>query len=830
MMQLVCNGSRLDLYENTDLQFMEENPLFAFDNIKCERTTSFKLPATPTNDRVFSLARIPAYPGEGMRRKFPAQLQMGTIVKDGYLYVSSWIGEEYEAIFVTGEMIGLQALKNAGNISEYYDTNTRLFWTRENIKDANTTQGQATYAITRYSCSNSEMLHPSVDLADIIDGAYWWLTTRHLTELKRGWRLIPREVHGVSDGVLTLIYTGTGNNPGTTELTPNPANTLATTLSPLVSFITNKLLVYDMQTEAERFWSVQQFIAGQTLRIEFPDDFSDDYYLMSIQGAPNSGDDPLYNVYSENWFLGGYKFKPNLNNSPEHPIIEGSPLAGRVVEIPRGTPFLLARSEWLTWRQNEFGVAGLVFGFSYMAETRWDYSLTVTVNGADLSEGDMLLLRDNLPEHTLIELAKIYAYLTGTCLYYDGDLQFDDLFFIAWQQIDISDKLISIGKVSRTFSDYAQRNTVSFESGDDVPQAQRVVATYEIDNENLEKTKELARLPYSEGVEDVQDGMIVARFDAEENYGDTLYADGIMVADKIAPNGSIYGERVTLSKNAGLQSLCDASTQVEVQARMNAYEYDRITPKTRILCRGTEYVWTSRSWQKDTAKFVLAKLPILSWGDLLVDMGLPSGTKWCAVDIDVTKKHGFAETPFTYEKSFFSWGNIDGHNPTSNTSFAPWNWGGINSQAPWYQGQVYGNTPGDTLNGNISTTPEYDAANKNLPGGKWKIPTREQYQELIDNCIFVDAAGNEITGVNKVITVNGITGIYLQSRINGNRLFFSAGGFGNGTSLSGYGIVLRYWTASYVDAKSSVRLAVTSSFIGFIDTDKNQGLAVRAVM
>ena len=59
MMQLVCNGSRLDLYENTDLQFMEENPLFAFDNIKCERTTSFKLPATPTNDRVFSLARIP---------------------------------------------------------------------------------------------------------------------------------------------------------------------------------------------------------------------------------------------------------------------------------------------------------------------------------------------------------------------------------------------------------------------------------------------------------------------------------------------------------------------------------------------------------------------------------------------------------------------------------------------------------------------------------------------------------------------------------------------------------------------------------------------------
>ena len=221
----------------------------------------------------------------------------------------------------------------------------------------------------------------------------------------------------------------------------------------------------------------------------------------------------------------------------------------------------------------------------------------------------MLLLRDNLPEHTLIELAKMYAYLTGTCLYYDGDLKFDDLAFSTWQQIDISDKLVSVGKVSRTFSNYAQRNTISFESGDDVQQAQRVVATYEIDNENLDVTKELARLPYSEGVEDVQDGMIVARFDAEENYGDTLYADGIMVANKIAPKGSIYGLRVTLPKNAVLQSLCDMSTQVEVQAHMNAYEYAQITSKTKIVVRGTAYVWTSRSWQNDVAKFTLAKLP-----------------------------------------------------------------------------------------------------------------------------------------------------------------------------------------------------------------------------
>ena len=65
-------------------------------------------------------------------------------------------------------------------------------------------------------------------------------------------------------------------------------------------------------------------------------------------------------------------------------------------------------------------------------------------------------------------------------------------------------------------------------------------------------------------------------------------------------------------------------------------------------------------------------------------MGLPSsGVKWANRDIDLTKPGGFCETPFVYEKSFFSWGNIDGHNPSSVSAFA-YNWGGVNQAEPWY--------------------------------------------------------------------------------------------------------------------------------------------------
>ena len=125
-MQLLCNGVLLDLYDNAGLQFTHSNPLFAFDDLKCERTTNFKLPATPTNDRVFSLAKIPAYSGEGMRRKFTCKLQAGAVVRDGYLYVANFDGKDYNAVFVTGELVGLQRIKDLGKLSELkeYDLST----------------------------------------------------------------------------------------------------------------------------------------------------------------------------------------------------------------------------------------------------------------------------------------------------------------------------------------------------------------------------------------------------------------------------------------------------------------------------------------------------------------------------------------------------------------------------------------------------------------------------------------------------------------------------------------------------------------------------------
>lgn len=217
--------------------------------------------------------------------------------------------------------------------------------------------------------------------------------------------------------------------------------------------------------------------------------------------------------------------------------------------------------------------------------------------------------------------------------------------------------------------------------------------------------------------------------------------------------------------------------------------------------------------------------------NIFVDMGLTSGVKWATRDIDITKPSGFCDTPFTYQKSFFSWGNIDGHNPISNSFAGVYNWGGVNQADPWYEGQVYGTTKGATLTGNIPVDEEFDAARANL-GGDRRMPTTGEYKELFDNCIYINADGTEVdtTKTDKRVTVNGIVGLYLQSKANGNRLFFSASGAGAGSSWYNRGGNGLYWSASFYSARGARLLYFYS---GGVDPQDNfhrfNGFAVRAV-
>ena len=215
---------------------------------------------------------------------------------------------------------------------------------------------------------------------------------------------------------------------------------------------------------------------------------------------------------------------------------------------------------------------------------------------------------------------------------------------------------------------------------------------------------------------------------------------------------------------------------------------------------------------------------------LLVDMGLPSGVKWAARDIDLTKPGGFCETPFIYEKSFFSWGNIDGHNPSSVSAF-DYNWGGVNQAEPWYEGQPYGSTPGNTLTGNIAVGEDFDAARANL-GAPWRMPTSAEYGELFANIKYINADGTEVdtTKTDKRVNVNGVMGLYMESRINGARLFFSCSGNGNGRSWYNRGSYGYYWSSTFYSARYARNLFFNSGGVNPQDNySRYYGFALRPV-
>ena len=215
---------------------------------------------------------------------------------------------------------------------------------------------------------------------------------------------------------------------------------------------------------------------------------------------------------------------------------------------------------------------------------------------------------------------------------------------------------------------------------------------------------------------------------------------------------------------------------------------------------------------------------------LVVDMGLPSGTKWASRDIDLTKPGGFCETPFVYEKSFFSWGNIDGHNPSSVSAFS-YDWGGVNAQEPWYEGQPYGSTPGNTLTGNIAVGEDFDAARANL-GAPWRMPTSAEFAELFANIKYINADGTEVdtTKTDKRVTVNGIVGLYIESKLNGARLFFSCSGNGYGRSWSYRGSYGYYWSSTWNSARFARYLIFYSGGVNpQSSNDRYRGFALRPV-
>ena len=168
-----------------------------------------------------------------------------------------------------------------------------------------------------------------------------------------------------------------------------------------------------------------------------------------------------------------------------------------------------------------------------------------------------------------------------------------------------------------------------------------------------------------------------------------------------------------------------------------------------------------------------------------VDLGLPSGLKWATCNVGATAPEEYG--------NYYAWGEVNTKEDyTESTSL------------------TYGMELGD-----ISGNPQYDAATANW-GGTWRMPTSEEFQELLDNCTW------------EWMTYNGKNG-YKVTGSNGNYIFLPAAGCRDGTSLYHVGSLGYYWSSTPYDTGRACYLDFGSGSHGTLWLSRYYGRSVRPV-
>ena len=563
MMQLVCNRIALDLYEDTGLQFSKTNPAFAFDAMSAERTTNFKLPATPTNDRVFECAKIPAFNGNAMRKKFDATLIDGVVVMDGFLYVASFDGKDYNAIFVGGLAYDLKKWTNE-------DWGRLIFnpaYVSDTIYNANAAS-ISTVARVKYH-NNGGDIYPSINLSRLF-------TMLNAQGVFR--------VSGMQNATLRLIRKDRTDIEGARVRLVNGANAqdLNLDLSTNNQLVTIGQMQMEYDAQQERAYMGDCFEVRDTCYLTFPDDTPAN---LCVCYASRDGQAPAYSVR----FFGSRRFIRQNGQT----VYSGAPLAGQTVEIDMTDwnddlyQFVLMTADGAYWNSNANAFFFCDENYYGSMENVPRYNIEVKMSGSAGGVANLSMLQGL----SLGELLKMYAACTGMLINIkrDGSVQFVSDF--SGNTIAL-DEVLEQGEVKRTFADYAQRNRLQYKEGENVNEDERLFAYYLISNDNIEESKDILTLNVSEGGIYTDDYILVR---GEE---DTLAK---------ASSGE-YMVRAPFIKSNLLQSLCDASTQVRVKARMDMYTFSMIDSATGFAYRGNRYSWTEANWSNNVASLTLAKV------------------------------------------------------------------------------------------------------------------------------------------------------------------------------------------------------------------------------
>lgn len=200
-------------------------------------------------------------------------------------------------------------------------------------------------------------------------------------------------------------------------------------------------------------------------------------------------------------------------------------------------------------------------------------------------------------------------------------------------------------------------------------------------------------------------------------------------------------------------------------------------------------------------------LTTASWAQQAVDLGL--SVKWATCNIGASSPEQYGD--------YFAWGEIS---PKAVYSWSTHKWwdSKMETHSSYHLTKYCSQNQYGQVDKKKVLDPEDDVAHVKL-GGKWRIPTQEEWKELRKQCSW--------TWTKK----NGVAGYLVKSIKNDNSIFLPAAGHHILNEASGVGSLGFYWASglgtSYGSAAVSTAFGSAQAFERMME--RSLGQSVRAV-
>lgn len=438
-----------------------------------------------------------------------------------------------------------------------------------------------------------------------------------------------------------------------------PNNEIRSEVNPLFGYTDDWNQVY--LDYRDYILSFPYMVALKDTEITFPKDTPNTYCVKKpLYQVGYDGGDYSKHFYGDHWFDLALALDPDRDpmTPPPTPELHGEGLAGKTIFIKEGEAFAIVEpDDWIIYKdyyldpsywppyhdhyyyevrkprypdfrgwkyESYFYIDGTHYRvqdkyFSFHVKTdlsvKCNYAEAQLIEesvGAYCNPHGIAFANANLPDMSILafykELVNLYSYVS----WYDSA---DKWLYIDYPpdnehttrqltKMDISDSILQIKTVERTFAKFKQKNFIKYKNSDEP------IVTFEVQNETLEMENKIYELKES------PTGMVTITIESGTNdYARVVYEDledrskygPCFLRASTEPDDHYCHYMPLQNNNTLLTRLCAQSTKVEVEVAMPLFRYERVTKETLLYIKGTYYIWTESTWSDGIATFTLQK-------------------------------------------------------------------------------------------------------------------------------------------------------------------------------------------------------------------------------